>query len=377
MSMAVDAGKLVGAYRKDGISVAVMGSHSALEVCAGAKKEGFRTIVVCEKGREKTYAEHYKARGGIGVVDEVMVLPKFKDILEGAAQKKLRAANAVFVPHRSFQVYLDFDYDAIERKFEVPILGSRRLLRAEERTSPRNQYFLLEKARVPSPKKFKSAKEIDRLVVVKAGEAQWKFERAFFLAASGADFRKKAAEMIAKGLATKDSVEKAVIEEFVVGAQVNANYFYSPLEKRLELMGTDARRQTNIDGILRLPASEQAKALEYLEPKYEEAGHYAVTILESMVEQFIDYGERFASACAKEYPPGIIGPFALQGAVKPGPPKKEFVVFDASLRMPGSPGTKYTPYSEYLFGESVSVGRRLAMELRTAIETDRLSEVVT
>ncbi|MCX6768073.1 MAG: DUF1297 domain-containing protein, partial [Candidatus Micrarchaeota archaeon] len=329
----------------------------------------FRTIVVCEKGREKTYARHYKARGGFGVVDEVLLLPNFKDVLGAAAQKKLRAANAVFVPHRSFQVYLDFDYGAIENKFEVPILGSRMLLRAEERTSPRNQYFLLEKAGVPSPKKFKSAKEIDRVAIVKAGEAQRKFERAFFLAASEADFKKKAAEMIEKGLATKES--------FVVGAQVNANYFYSPLEKRLELMGTDARRQTNIDGFLRLPAPEQAKALEYMEPKYEEAGHYAVTILESMVEQFIDYGEKFAAACAREYAPGIVGPFALQGAVKPGPPKKEFVVFDASLRMPGSPGTKYTPYSEYLFGESVSVGRRLAMELRKAVETSRLEEVVT
>jgi len=375
--MAVDAKKIIGQYDPSQVSVAVMGSHSALEVCAGAKKEGFRTIVVCEKGREKTYAEHYKARGGYGVVDEVLLLPKFKDIMAPAAQKKLREANAVFVPHRSFQVYLDFDYDAIEKKFEVPILGSRMLLRAEERTSPRNQYFLLQKAGVPSPKKFKSPKDIDRLVVVKAGEAQRKFERAFFLAASEAGFKKKSAEMIKKGLATKESVAKAVIEEFVVGAQVNANYFYSPLEKRLELMGTDARRQTNIDGILRLPAPEQAKALEYLEPKYEEAGHYAVTILESMVEQFIDYGERFAAACAREYKPGIIGPFALQGAVKPGPPKKEFVIFDASLRMPGSPGTKYTPYSEYLFGESVSVGRRLAMELRKAVASDRLGEVVT
>ncbi|MCX6767202.1 MAG: DUF1246 domain-containing protein, partial [Candidatus Micrarchaeota archaeon] len=84
--MAVNAEKIIRQYDPAKVSVAVMGSHSALEVCAGAKKEGFRTIVVCEKGREKTYARHYKARGGFGVVDEVLLLPNFKDVLGAAAQ---------------------------------------------------------------------------------------------------------------------------------------------------------------------------------------------------------------------------------------------------------------------------------------------------
>ena len=42
------------------ITIGVLGGHSALDVCAGATKFGFDTVVVCEKGREKTYAEIYK-----------------------------------------------------------------------------------------------------------------------------------------------------------------------------------------------------------------------------------------------------------------------------------------------------------------------------
>ncbi len=35
---------------------------------------------------------------------------------------------------------------------------------------------------------------------------------------------------------------------------------------------------------------------------------------------------------------------------------EKFVCFDISLRMPGSPGTRFTPYSGYLFREPVSFG---------------------
>jgi 5-formaminoimidazole-4-carboxamide-1-(beta)-D-ribofuranosyl 5'-monophosphate synthetase len=45
-----------------------------------------------------------------------------------------------------------------------------------------------------------------------------------------------------------------------------------------------------------------------------------------------------------------------------GPPK-DFVVYDVSLRIPGSPGTRYTPYSAYRWGRDVSVGERIAMEV--------------
>ncbi|MEK7137636.1 MAG: DUF1297 domain-containing protein [Patescibacteria group bacterium] len=45
--------------------------------------------------------------------------------------------------------------------------------------------------------------------------------------------------------------------------------------------------------------------------------------------------------------------------------------------MPGSPGTRFTPYSGYLYGEPLSYGERIAMEIQQAVKQGRLEEVVT
>jgi 5-formaminoimidazole-4-carboxamide-1-(beta)-D-ribofuranosyl 5'-monophosphate synthetase len=87
-------------------------------------------------------------------------------------------------------------------------------------------------------------------------------------------------------------------------------------------------------------------------------------------------GERFVEASRAASPPGVIGPFALQCIIVAGPPK-EFVCYDVSLRIPGSPGTRYTPYSAYRWGRDVSVGERIAMEMVMARDSGRLGEVLT
>ena len=111
--------------------------------------------------------------------------------------------------------------------------------------------------------------------------------------------------------------------------------------------------------------------------KYEEAGHIAVTVLESLLEDAFAMGERFVKASQDLMAPGTIGPFGLQTVITPGPPKKEIIVFDISPRMPGSPGIFATPYSGYLFGQPISVGKRVAMEIKYAIEEDKLADVLT
>src|SRR6185369_7954761 len=117
------------------ITIATLGSHSALDVCRGAKDEGFKTLVIAEKGRERTYDQFYKVQGKLGCVDECIVLPKFDQILTAEVQEKLKAQNAIFVPNRSLEAYLKFDYQAIETKFKVPLFGNKFLLKIEERNA--------------------------------------------------------------------------------------------------------------------------------------------------------------------------------------------------------------------------------------------------
>lgn len=359
-------------------TISTLGSHSALDVCDGAKKEGFDTLVVAQKGREKTYLLHYKSRKRgakeIGVVDELLLLNKFSEIVSPSSIEFMKKRNCIFVPNRSFSVYVG--YDAIENKFPIPIFGNKKLLRAEERDEGKNQYYLMEKAGMRFPKTISSPDSIDRLSIVKVSEAKRSYERAFFLASDPEEYEEKAVSMIAEGKITKEGLEKARIEEFVIGAQFNLNFFYSPIHEELELLGLDTRRQTNLDGLLRMPADVQLEALESMSPRNIEVGHIACTMRESLLEQAFDLGERFVAAVQKEYRDGLIGPFALQCAITEEDGKEDFVCFDVSFRMPGSPGTRFTPYSEYLFRESISFGKRIAMEVKEA-EKKKLVEKIT
>ncbi|HSW48486.1 MAG TPA: DUF1297 domain-containing protein, partial [Candidatus Saccharimonadales bacterium] len=348
------------------ITIATIGSHSALEVARGAKDEGFKNLIVAQKGREKTYANYYKTDGDLGCIDEVLLVDKFSDILKPVIQKKLIERNSIFIPNRSFEVYIN-DYDAIEKKFNVPMFGNKNLLRIEERGHKPNQYDLLDAASIRYPKIFKDPKKIDRLCIVKVLEKESEFERAFFIVDSYEDYVKQTEQKMYIGLFTEDQLKKAVIEEFIVGVQVNFNFFYSPLSDRLELLGTDTRRQTNFEGITKLPINYQEEVLKKISISYDEASHTAVTVLESMLEEVFAIGERFVAASKKLTKPGVIGPFALQSFIIPGRPRKEIVVIDVSPRFPGSPGITATPYSGYLFGKSVNVGRRIAMEIKEAV----------
>jgi 5-formaminoimidazole-4-carboxamide-1-(beta)-D-ribofuranosyl 5'-monophosphate synthetase len=358
--------EIVKSYDPKKIKIGVLGSHSALEVAHGAKQEKFETVVVCQKGREKTYTKYYR-----GLFDHILLLDGFAEIIEEKNQQKLRELNTIFVPNRSFSVYVG--YKNIEDKFAVPMLGNRNILKTEERNTPKNQFYLLKKAGLLTPKTFNSPQEIDRPVIVKVPEKKRKIERAFFYATSFAEFEKKADERIKQGLISREDLEKSVIEEYVLGAKFNANYFWSPLTDEIDFLGFDKRIQTNLDGILDLPAEEQREF--HVPIQNIEIGHMGVTMRESQLEKVFEAAEKFVRICKKEYPPGMIGLFSLQGAISKD---LDFYVFDVSPRVPGCPCVEPTsPYMEYKYMMPVGPGRRAAMEIARAVKEKRLKEIVT
>ncbi len=367
-------------YDRSRLTLCSIGSHSALEVAYGARAQGLRNLVVTAKGRERTYTQHFMRRETPvprGCVDETIDLEAFTDLLDDDVQEQMLARNAIFVANRSFEVYLHqkFSYDRIERGMRVPFFGNRYLLRAEERDEAGNQYALMASAGIRHPRQFASPQEIDRLVMVKAPHAKVSFERAFFLVSSPQEYDRTAERLMGEGMLTQAGLRDAVIEEYLLGPSINLNFFYSPLLGELELMGTDTRRQTNLEGFRNVPP-EVFDALRNVPMRLEEAGHIAATLTESMLEKAFEMGERFVEAARAANPPGVVGPFALQCIIVAGPPK-EFVCYDVSLRIPGSPGTRYTPYSSYRWGRDVSVGERIAMELVAARDADRLTEILT
>jgi 5-formaminoimidazole-4-carboxamide-1-(beta)-D-ribofuranosyl 5'-monophosphate synthetase len=344
-------------------SIAVLASHSALDVLDGAKEEGFRTVAVARRGRDRAYRE-------FPVVDRLIVLDDYKDIL-GAADV-LRAENAIFVPNRSFAVYVG--YDAIEKHFSVPVFGNRFMLRWEERTGPCNYYKLLDEAGIRRPRTFRPD-EVDRPVIVKIPEARRRAERGFFIARDRDDLYKKARVLAERGVIKMEDLESASVEELVIGAHFNANYFYSVMRRRLELHSIDRRIQSNLDGVYRLPAREQHEL--DIDIRYVEVGHEPATIRESLLEQVFDIGHRFVDAARRLVPPGVIGPFTLQFIVTP---QLEIVTYDVAPRIGGGTNVYLGiggQYSKLYFGKPISMGRRIAIEVREALEQGRLSEIVT
>jgi len=370
----------LASYDASRLTLCSIGSHSALEVASGARAHGLRNLIVTERGRNRTYDTYYARRFDgppRGCVDATLEVAKFADVLDDDVQERLRSENVVFVPNRSFEVYLHqhYSYTEIEERMRVPFFGNRRLLRAEERDESENQYALMDRAGIRYPRRLASPEAIDTLVMIKAPHAKVSFERAFFLARDENEYKRMSQQLLESGTVTAEGLRGAVIEEFALGPTINLNFFWSPVLGELELLGTDTRRQTNRDGFVGLPF-KQAQDLADEPVRMEEAGHIAATLTESMLEKAFDLGERFVRAAKEVDGVGVIGPFALQCVIVSGPPK-DFVVYDVSLRIPGSPGTRYTPYTAYRWGRDVSVGERIAMELVWARDQDRLREVLT
>lgn len=356
---------IVDRYDLKNITVGTIGSHSALEIMDGAKDENMKTICICQKGRDLPYRRFKR------LADEIILLDKFSDIMNRENQEKLRELSTIMIAHRAFTAYLG--YDNIENNLKVPIFGNRSLLRAEERTAPRNQYYLLEKAGIRHPKLYRKPSDIEGPAMIKVQEARRKLERAFFIVSSYEDYKKKSKQRLEQGLVKKQDLEKATIEEYVPGTYFNLNYFVSPLTGETDFLGIERRLQTNLHDFVSLPAKQQMEM--DLEISNIEVGHIPASIRESLLEKVFEMGDKFAEAVRKEYPPGVIGPISLQSVVTVD---LEFVVYDVSLRVPGNPIMATTsPYTKYYYGHTMGVGRRIAMEIKNATAQRKLRDIVT
>jgi 5-formaminoimidazole-4-carboxamide-1-(beta)-D-ribofuranosyl 5'-monophosphate synthetase len=372
-------------YDPSGIRIATIGSHSALDVCDGAVEEGFRTFVVCERGRETPYTRYFRGKRDPdghpirGMVDDAIVLEKFRDVLSEKMQAELRDRNAIFVPNRSFTSYCDLD--AIEDAFQVPLFGSRNLLRTEDRDEAKSYYWILEKAKLPAPEKIDDPREINGLAIVKLHHKTKKLERGFFTAATYKEFKEKSDALLKRNVISKEDLAAARIERYIIGPIFNFDFFYSPIEdegEKIELLGVDWRFETSLDGHVRLPADQQLSLTEAQKiPEYVVVGHNTATLRESSLKEVFDLAERYVAATQKHFAPGIIGPFTLQTAVDAD---LKFWVYDVAPRIGGGTNIHMNtghPYGNALWRRPMSTGRRIAMEIRRSMETGRLAELVT
>jgi 5-formaminoimidazole-4-carboxamide-1-(beta)-D-ribofuranosyl 5'-monophosphate synthetase len=337
------------------IVIATLGSHSALQILKGAKDEGFRTALVCLKTRLGLYGRFKK------LIDEMILVDSFAEVASLEVQERLLNLNAVLVPHGSLVEYVDLE--TIERKFKVPIFGNKYILRWEADRALKER--LLREAGAKTPRVYSSIDEVDRTVIVKLPGA--KGGRGYFIASRPSEIRRRLE-------ALNVGEDQVFIQEYVLGVTAYAHFFYSPLSGELELIGMDRRYETNADGLGRLPANVQLETRPGL--SFLVVGNIPIVLRESLLEEVFRVGDGLVEASKRLVPPGFIGPFCIEGAYDG---EGDFYVFEFSARIVA--GTNIyvygSPYTWLIYDEPMSMGRRIAREVKMASEEGKLEVVIT
>ncbi|HEC88396.1 MAG TPA: formate--phosphoribosylaminoimidazolecarboxamide ligase [Thermoplasmata archaeon] len=351
-----DIEDIISGYDKKNISIATACSHSSLQIFNGASKEGFRSIGIAIKKEPEFYSAFPLARP-----DEFIVVDSYMNINKYA--KKFYEKNAVIVPHGSFVEYMGAENFL---NIEIPTFGNKSVLEWESDREKEREW--LEGAGLKMPEVIGDARDINKPVIVKYYGA--KGGKGFFIAKDYSDFKKRI-----------DRGKRYIIQEFLIGTRYYIHYFYSPIKKdgyrvgsgSLELLSIDRRDEANIDEAHRLGSISELEEMG-IHPSFVVTGNIPIIMRESLLPKVFEMGKKVVEKSYELFG-GIIGPFCLETVVTD---ELEIKVFEISARIVA--GTNLyvsgSPYSDFI-QPNLSTGRRIAQEIKMAIEKDKLKEIIT
>jgi len=339
-------------------AIATLGSHCALQVLKGAKDEGLKTILICEKKREKLYRR-------FEFIDEFILVDSFLDVLDQKYSSVLEQNNAILIPHGT--LISQMSSEQIE-SFKTPVFGNKWILRWESNRDLKEK--LMHEAKLDVPKSISNPKEINNLVIVKRQGAAG--GKGYFLATNETEYNNNRDRLIKKGTISKD--EKLYIQEYTSGVLAYLQYFYSPLKEELEFFGADKRHESDIEGLARIPAPQQMKVENV--PSFNVIANSPLVLRESLLDEVYSMGERFVEASKKLVNPGMNGPFCIEGVYDENGNFKTFefsarIVAGTNIFMNGS------PYTTLMYNEPMSMGRRIAREVKNADSSNEIDKITT
>jgi 5-formaminoimidazole-4-carboxamide-1-(beta)-D-ribofuranosyl 5'-monophosphate synthetase len=339
--------------------IMTLGSHCSLQVLKGAKDEGFQTLLICEEKRVSLY-KRFK------FIDKLVVLNNFQDILNNDFQKNLiDVYNPILIPHGT--LISSISVNDLE-KIKIPIFGNKWILRWESDRLLKQR--LMNESSLSIPKQILSKDDIDGLCIVKLHGAAG--GKGYFLVSDKKSFEDQSRKLVESHVI--DSEDQLFIQKYANGVPVYLQFFYSPIENELELLGIDRRYETDIDAIGRIPAKFQMSS--DLQPSYTVVGNIPIVLRESLLPEVYSMGEKFVHAASKLVPPGMPGPFCIEGVYDNN---ANFIAFEFSARIVA--GTNLyvdgSAYSYLLYDIPVSMGRRIAMEIKKAINSSKLGLILT
>ncbi len=340
------------------VSIATLGSHCSLQVLKGAKDEGLKTILICEKKRERLYRR-------FSFIDELILVDSFAETLDSKCSSILEKNDAVLIPHGT--LIAQMSSSEIE-SIKNPVFGNKNILRWESDRTLKEK--LMVESKLDVPKSIPSPKEINTLVIAKRHGAAG--GKGYFLATNESEYNKKRDMLVDQGMIKGD--DDLYIQEYCSGVLAYLQYFYSPLKEELEFFGIDKRHESDIEGLARIPAKEQLGIEK--NQSFNVIGNSPMVLRESLLDKVYAMGDNFVEASKRLVSPGMNGPFCIEGVYDENANFKSFefsarIVAGTNIYMNGS------PYSTLIFDEPMSMGRRIAREIKSANETNQLDKVIT
>lgn len=336
-------------------TVTTLCSHSSLQIFHGARVEGLPSLGI-SVGPPARFYDAFP----LGRPDSFLSVPSVKELPKHTA--RLTAEHSILVPHGSFVEYLGPE---AFMGLDVPVFGNRAVIGWESDREKEREW--LESAGVPMPRRYAGPSEVDGPVIVKYYGA--KGGKGFFLA------------MNREALREFQPTGPHVIQEYVLGTRYYVHFFYSPLSDRgyrvghgsLELLGMDRRDEANIDEVYKLGGHQELHHAG-IRPTFVVTGNVPVVLRESLLPKVFDAGQRIVERSIELFG-GMVGPFCVEGIMTE---ELEFKVFEISTRIVA--GTNLfingSSYSD-LVRPNLSMGRRIAEEIRRARTEGRLREVVS
>ncbi|KKS46656.1 hypothetical protein A3J20_05815 [Candidatus Gottesmanbacteria bacterium RIFCSPLOWO2_02_FULL_42_29] len=333
-------------------SIATLASHTSLQILKGAKDEGFRTLAFCINKNEQFYRNFQ-------FIDKLVTLGNYRELI--GLEKKLANSFVIMIPHGSFVAYLGKDFN---RQTKFKYFGNKKVLEIEGNRLLQKK--MLDSAGLKLPLTFLSPNNVDRPVIVKTFGARG--GSGYFLAKDKAVLKRQLKEkQLEPG--------KYLIQEYIIGIPVYIQYFYSALSRKLEITGVDRRYESDVDGLGRLPAEFQLDLKP--EPDYTVIGNFPIVLRESLLPQIYEMGQQIVnSSKIMAAPKGLFGPFCLETIIT-----RDSTIYTIEISCRIVAGTnlyiKGSPYMDLLYDIPMSVGRRIAREIKQAIKQRKLAVILT
>ena len=142
----------------------------------------------------------------------------------------------------------------------------------------------------------------------------------------------------------------------------------------MEFFGVDKRHESDIEGLGRIPAQEQLTIDEV--PSFNVIANSPLVLRESLLDKVYSMGESFVESAKRLVAPGMNGPFCIEGVYDKN---ANFYTFEFSARIVA--GTNIfmqgSPYTTLMYDEPMSMGRRIAREIKIAESKNMLEKIIT